>query len=628
MRLTALIVLLVFFYDAHAINILPKEKKDFIHFLDKVIEAEMEKHGVPNVTLSVVQGSEIYMLRGYGKADWESNTAVDPENTIFRVASISKSLTATAVMTLVDKGLISLEEDVNTWLPSFKIKGVNGTPVTWHHLLTHSAGLDDKVYFPTAVEDKDVYLSLETAFQSSPPVSFIKSGKVIRYSNQGYSLLGYLIEQVSGMKFEDYVAKYVFEPLGMQNSTFEQVLPDTLKAKVAIPHELDEELGAFVQQPSIYVNEMPAGGLYTTAKDMAHYMLMQLDSGLWRNRRIVSSALIEKMQSPQFTMHPALGGAGYGFWHSSHNNNKIIIHDGNGPSVAARLLLLPEQKIGFFIAQQGGSNVFLLDVTDKILNRYLGESATPTHIQSGSAESYAGFYKDNRYVHYGYFKLPTRIGLELNIRAEGDKLITADPLEGVEREYVEVSPGLFARVDRPETKLAFIKDAQGKVIGMQTLLYHTPIDFESVAWWETNTFLLIVLIVPTIVFLFSVIALPILAIVRKFKAKRLTKGQNLILWFSWLFSLFAFVIMALFVLGDISPLPTWSPHTNPFDVYAFLTFAFFTTIAAFGVPLTYFIALRRKYWRWYGVVGHSILLCGALLFIWFGLYNGLFYFAI
>jgi hypothetical protein len=303
------------------------------------------------------------------------------------------------------------------------------------------------------------------------------------------------------------------------------------------------------------------------------------------------------------------------------------MHDGNGPSVAARLLMIPERRIGFFLAQQGGSNVFLLAVTDRVLDEYLGETPAPSARVSDSAERYAGLYKDNRYVHNGYFRLPTRIGLELDVRAEEGRLVTADPLEGVEREYVQVAPGVFERTDRPETRLVFTTDERGRVTGMHALLYHTPIDFEPAGWWESNGFLMLVYLGSTVIFFFAVILLPIAALLRKLRKRERTPDQRRALWMNWGISLLCLIVLAMFVLGDVSPLPYLSPSANPVAVYGFLTLAFVTTLLALGVPATYYLAIRKRLWRWLGYVAHSVLLFGSLLFLWFSVYNGLLFFA-
>ncbi|WP_282777179.1 serine hydrolase domain-containing protein [Phaeodactylibacter xiamenensis] len=606
---------------------LPEQADAFLEFADQVIDEEMDRHGVPNVTLSVVRGDTIYALRGYGFTNLETGQPVDPETTIFRVASVSKSVVATAVMTLADRGLISLDEDVNRWISAFKVPEVNGSIVTWHDLLTHSAGIDDKVYFPTSTEDPASYISLEEAFRCSPPVRFAESAQSTRYSNQGYALLGYLVEQVSGMPFEAYVRQYVFTPLDMGHSTFEQVLPDGLSGQAVKSYLADEDSG-WVEQPVIYVNEMPAGGLYTTSADMARFMLMHLNGGYFAGRQVLSEGLVGQMHESRFSAHPELKGYGYGFWHSAHNGAPLIMHDGNGPAIASRMLLLPGEQTGIFLAQQGGNSKFLLAVTDRILEQYLGEAPAPEPVASESVARYEGLYKNNRYVHSGYFLLPTNIGLELSIRAEGGRLLTSDPLEQVERAYVETSPGVFTRTDRPENKLAFLTDAQGRVTRMHAELYRVPMDFEAAGWWERNSFLMVVLLVPTVVYFLTVLILPLAALIGKLRKREKTKAQRRILQFSWLFSLFALVVMMLFVLGDLSPLPYWSPVTSPAAVYGFLGFAFLTSVLALGVPVSWYFAIRRHTWQWRGHIAHTLFLLGTLLFLWFSVYNGLFFFPV
>jgi hypothetical protein len=136
------------------------------------------------------------------------------------------------------------------------------------------------------------------------------------------------------------------------------------------------------------------------------------------------------------------------------------------------------------------------------------------------------------------------------------------------------------------------------------------------------------LLVPTVVYLLTVLILPLAALIRKLRKREKTKVQRRILQFSWIFSLFALVVMMLFVLGDPSPLPYWSPVTSPAAVYGFPGFAFLPSVLALGVPVSWYFAIRRHTWQWGGHIAHTLFLLGTLLFLWFSVYNGLFFFVV
>lgn len=601
---------------------LPTTPESFVDFLDDLVVEAMHNYHVPNVVVAVVRGDSLYALRGYGEGDISTGAAIDPDTTLLRVASLSKPVVATAVMTLVEQGLIDLDDDVNQYLDAFQVATVGGTAVTFAHLLTHSGGLDDKIYYPTYVTDPAGYLSLTDALASSPPVRYAPSGQQIRYSNQGYLLLGYLIEQISGMSFAAYVQEFVFKPLEMHSSTFEQELSPAQQARLAKRYDFTESSG-FVEDAFIYVNEMPAGGLYTTGSDMANFMQMHLNQGQWHGRTILTPESVAQMHASQFSNHPALGGYGYGFWQATHNGRLLVMHDGGGPAVSARLILLPAENVGIFVAHQGGDPRFYLTVTQQILDAYFGP-ATAVAAQTGiPAAQFAGLYKGNRYVRDGYFRLPTRIGMELNIQAEGEELLLDVGLFPGEQVYIQTAPGVFQQTNNPDNLLVFQLDENNQVTGLTAILYKIPLDFEPAPWYESNNILLIVLLGPSIIFLLTIIILPLTALYHRLKKRTYERRQVAVRWLAWLFSLSGLSMMFLFMLGETSPLARLSPHLAPVSVYALLTFAHVVALLALVFLAVWGVGLRRRYWHFWGAAGYTILAIAALLYLWFSYYNNL-----
>lgn len=616
-------IFVILFAPSPAAADLPENPDPFVAFLDELMSEGMREYDVPNAVVAVVRGDTLYALRGYGERDISTGEAIDPATTVVRVASVSKPVTATAIMTLVERGLINLDDDVNQYLSAFQVDSVENTAVTFAHLLTHSGGLDDKLYYPPSVTEPADYLSLQEAFASSPPVRYAASGVQTRYSNQGYLLLAYLIEQISGLPFEEYVAQFVFTPLEMHSSTFEQELPPDLRARVANRYEFDDSTNSFVEDPFIYVNEMPAGGLYTTAADMAHFMQMQLNQGEWQGQSFLAPELIAQMHATQFTPHEALGGYGYGFWRATHHGRVLVMHDGGGPSVSSRLILLPDENIAVFLAHQGGSPLFYVTVTQRILDEYFGQTPPPDNELTDSAAQFAGLYKNNRYVHEGYFRLPTHVGMELNIRAEEGRLLLEDGLMPGEQVYLQVAPGVFHRADDPDNRLAFQVDGQNQVTGMSAILYNIPLDFERAPWYESNTVLLILLLGPTLIFLLTLIVLPLTSLYYRLKKHTYAPQQLTSRWLAWLFALFGLVVMFLFLMGESSPLAQISPHLNPAPLYLFLTIANGVALLALLFLVWWGVGLWRRYWSMGGAVGYSILAIAALLYLWFSYYNSL-----
>src|SRR5262249_55607644 len=164
---------------------------------------------------------------GYGLADVATARVVDPDRTLFRPGSISKLFTTVAVMQLVQSGRLELDRDVNGYL-DFPIPPAFGQQVTVRDLLRHTAGFDETIrglvfFDSTRIEPLVDYVRANLPAREYPP------GVIPAYSNYGMSLAGYLVQRISGLRFEDYVAERVFAPLGMSRATFRQPVPDSLR---------------------------------------------------------------------------------------------------------------------------------------------------------------------------------------------------------------------------------------------------------------------------------------------------------------------------------------------------------------------------------------------------------------
>ena len=175
---------------------------------DSTMAAAMARQHVPGGVLVVVRDTAVVLARGYGVAD-DRGTRVDPARTIFRVASVSKVFTATAAMRLVEQGRIALDEDVNRHLRLFRVPENSDPPVTLFHLLTHTAGFDDrniarKARSPDGAVPLGAYLARRLPDRIQPP------GRFLCYSNHGMALAGHLVEEVSGMPFAQFMHDSLF----------------------------------------------------------------------------------------------------------------------------------------------------------------------------------------------------------------------------------------------------------------------------------------------------------------------------------------------------------------------------------------------------------------------------------
>src|SRR5690242_12011807 len=193
-------------------------KQDFETFLDALIPSQLQTCNIAGAVVSVVKDGQTLFQKGYGYADVEAKKPVLPDQTLFRPGSISKLFTATAVMQLVEQGKLDLDRDVNDYL-DFVIPKTYPDPVTLRQLLTHTAGFEETLKNLFVAHESDMK-PLRTYLVNQMPARIFPPGKVPSYSNYGFTLAGYIVERVSGEKFERYIDDHILKPLAMNNSTF------------------------------------------------------------------------------------------------------------------------------------------------------------------------------------------------------------------------------------------------------------------------------------------------------------------------------------------------------------------------------------------------------------------------
>lgn len=309
-------------------------------FIDEFMSRKMKEDHIPGAVVAIVRDGRTEVLSGYGYADLERKIAADPDRTIFRLGSISKSITATAVMQLQEAGKLDLHADIKRYIPELDLGGRNDQPITAHDLLTHTAGFCESVY--GVGRDKSKQVSLAEAISSHLPALCRQPGEQIAYSNQGMSLAGYLVERVSDRPYEDYVRDNIFKPLKMTHASFRLVETDPFLAK-----NYSYAKGKYTATPYSYIHHLPAGAMNATAADMSHYMIAHLQQGLFEGGRILSEKTAEWMHATQFTIDKRMPGMTYGFFERYQNGLRLIEHDGGIDDFAAYMYLIPSEKQGF-----------------------------------------------------------------------------------------------------------------------------------------------------------------------------------------------------------------------------------------------------------------------------------------
>jgi len=238
------------------------------------IEERMKVHNVPGASIAVIENGKLKWAKGYGVANTNNNEKVDV-NTLFQAGSISKPIAALAALKLIDEGTLNLDEDVSTYLKSWKIpdsKFTDTEKVTLRRLLTHTAGMT--VHGFPGYTQKDSFPSINTVLngKGNTPAIFLDTipGSFWRYSGGGYTVMEKIVEDISGMPLEDYMSKNILPQMEMTNSTYSQPLKESMQGNVSAAYYGDGKIieGLWHNYP-----EQAAAGLWTTPSDLAKYLI-------------------------------------------------------------------------------------------------------------------------------------------------------------------------------------------------------------------------------------------------------------------------------------------------------------------------------------------------------------------
>jgi CubicO group peptidase (beta-lactamase class C family) len=435
-------------------------------FFDGLLAGQLEAYHIAGAAVAVVREGKVLLAKGYGLADAERRTPVSAETTLFRMASISKLFTWTAVMQLVEQDRLDLKRDVNSYLDTFRIPDTFPQPITLEHLMTHTAGFEDLVMGIGARRAEDV-LSLEKYLRERRPKRIRPPGLVTAYSNYGTALAGYIVQRVSGRPFEEYVEENILKPLGMDHSTFRQPPPGPLAAQVSSGHIVRD--GLFLPRSFEFVNGLtPAGALSSTASDMARFMIAHLELGAYGQARILRPETARRMQERLFTNDPRLSGNAHGFWERQANGLRLIGHGGDTWLFHSQLILIPEEKAGLLVVYntQTAASPARDELVQAFLDKFYPVPAEipplPRPSQRPSLRRYAGWYGLSRNSSSTLEKI---MGLALAIRVSVTRrgtLLTRFPAGFGARQWVEVKPGVFRQADGRD-RLVFRTDSRGRV---------------------------------------------------------------------------------------------------------------------------------------------------------------------
>lgn len=485
------------------------------NFLDGVVTTQLAADHIPGATVAVVKDGQLLLAKGYGTADLASGIPVQADVTLFRIGSVSKLFTWTAVMQLKEQGTLDLNADVNKYLKTFQIPDTYPHhPITLAHLLTHTAGFEDRGIGTGARASQMQPLGVWLAHNI--PARVRLPGQVTAYSNYGAALAGYIVEQVSGQPFDTYIEQHILQPLGMRHSTFRQPVPQSLVAGVSVGYSFGG--GTYTAQPFEYVAPWPAGSMSTTATDMANFMIAHLQNGRFGDTRILQDATAREMHAQHFTNDPRVPGFAYGFYESRFAGQRIIGHLGDTQWFHSDLALLPEHHVGIFVSVNSiNGESAPAALVKAFVDRYYGggSMALPPKALPGYADraaKIAGSYWPTRHS-YTTLEKVTMLFSTMSVTATGNGHLSISlGIGSPALDVVEVAPWVFRQV-RPQDfwldvgTIVFQADASGNVTSV--LLGNVPMmAWQRIAWYETPGFHFLLILSCLLLFLAALIIWP------------------------------------------------------------------------------------------------------------------------
>ena len=499
-------------------------------WLDGLMPYGLKKNGLAAAVVVIVKDGQVLLARGYGHADVAAGKPVDPASTLFRVGSISKLFTWTAVMQLVEQGRLDLDADVNRYL-DFRIPPRDGKPVTLRELMTHTAGFEETVKNLFAA-DAQHYLGNAAWVKEWVPERVYPSGQVPAYSNYGAALAGYIVQRVSGQPFDDYVEQHILQPLGMRYASFRQPLPQALSPHMALGYAY---AGA-PPRPFELVNAAAAGALSASGEAMARFMLAQLQGGSNGGARILSPATLRQMQDYHRAAVPGLHAMALGWYHMDRNGQDILGHAGDTQWFHSELALFPQQGVGVFVAVDGRDDGGLRrQLLDGFADRYF--PAPPEVPQPAPASArrdgalLAGRYASSRASASNFMAM---LGLFSQVRIVQDRnggLVTPDfrNLAGRPRHWREVAPFLWRDVDGRERLGALVEHGRVRWLSLDAV---SPVMvFLPVPGWRSAAWNLPLLATIVLVFALAALLWPVAALVRRACGKPFALQGAARLWY-------------------------------------------------------------------------------------------------
>ncbi|MDB5365712.1 MAG: serine hydrolase [Rhodospirillales bacterium] len=603
--------------EAHALT-----ADDLRVWFDGMMPWLLARGDLAGAVVSVVKDGQVLFARGYGYADVEKRTPVDPATTLFRIGSISKLFTWTSVMQQVEQGKLDLDKDINSYL-DFKIPDAFGKPITLRNIMTHTAGFEEasKDLFPP---NTSMLMPLGDYMKTHIPARAYPPGEVISYSNYGAGLAAYIVERISGKQFDDYVEQEIYARAGMTQATFRQPLPEKLQPFMSKGYRV----ASGKPFPFEVVGAAPVGAMSASGTDMAKFMIAHLNAfrGV-ADKPLLKQETVARMYTVNKPLAPGFIGMALGFYQEDRNGKRIVGHGGNMPVFHSDLHLLPDDNVGLFVSfnTTGVGDVtgpFRLALLREFLDRYYpaplpDEPTLPTAAEH--ARVVAGYYSNSRAGVAGWTRL-MQIMRPSQLSVNPDNTISFSAVTafgGSAKKWREVAPFVWREVNG-RSRVAVLRDEAGA----PTILADDdglPVYVYLHSSFATGPNALPLIQAAIAVLLVAALSWPVNALVRRHYGGTLRlEGRDLLLYRA---ARVACIVSLLFAAG------WWAVLNHAFGINFMLSdsawfFWIVRLIGVIGLAGTALLLWRAATtWRdarfgWWGRISNSVIALAALVIIW------------
>ncbi len=441
----------------------------------------------PGGILAVVTPDSILLLKGYGLARVEENQPVDAEETLFQLGSVGKVFTAIAVLQLAEQGKLDLNKDLRSLSYLGKLtKNPFREPVTAARLLTHTAGYDERAIGYMARNNDEVE-PLEAHLIRRMPAVYQAPGTEINYSNYSYGLAGLLVEKTAQMPFQDYIGRFILQPLGMSATTYIQPGAATDNSPYASGYRTRD---TFLPVTSFPRHALPAGSLLSTGRDMAVFLQWML-----KRDTLLGSAGFDGLYQRQFSNHPLLTGYTFGLEEQNINGHYAVAKGGVSHGFLAEMVLFPAAKLGLFV----GVNTQTDNVLDSLfaaLKEIIPAVDHPDLEAFGgriAPKRFTGIYRSNRCNHSTVEEMFEVFQSPIEIRAAEKENTLEMILNGWLYTYSAIADTVFRNEEDPRQFLVFSNFKNGKAQSLYTSVevngLQLPASFGRLKWYERPRFI-------------------------------------------------------------------------------------------------------------------------------------------